>query len=325
MKTALFFDGKNFYSGWRERTNRAPLDFVRLSQWLVVEAGGTRLWAAHYYTGVESGNEAAESQGQQSLSRFLDWLDEEPGFFVQRFPRRSRSIVCDHCGESVRYSEEKEVDTTLVSDLVRLAAVNAYDIAVLISGDGDFASALEAARALGKQTFVATWGKTGLSSHLRRAAYHHLDLLDGLPVFGQRLAVPPTSPTSLTPPVPRAAPPKPEPPLAAPSSSHLSPPAREVGQSEVAALKVKATEEEESADLPPELQAFLEELKRAETHFHDKGGYLGVNYFVTRWQSESLPSSVEKCRDYLDTLESLGRIAIYSTPGGDLAIRSKEF
>lgn len=173
MRTALFFDGKNFYSGWRDQTNRQQLDFVKLSHWLVAEAGGSRLWAAHYYTGIESGTEA-DTQGQQGLSRFLDWLDEEPGYFVQRLPRVVRTASCDHCGESVRYSEEKEVDTTLVADLVRLAAINAYDIAVLISGDGDFAPALEAARSLGKQTYVATWGKAGLSNRLRRAAFHHL-------------------------------------------------------------------------------------------------------------------------------------------------------
>ncbi len=314
MRTALFFDGKNFYSGWREATNRQTLDFVKLSQWLVMEAGGTRLWAAHYYTGVESGNEAAETQGQQSLGRFLDWLDEQPGFFVQRFPRRARVITCDHCGESVRYSEEKEVDTTLVADLVRLAAINAYDIAVLISGDGDFASALEAARALGKQTYIATWGGVGLSGRLRRAAYHHLDLLDGLPLFGQRPNAMP-GPTAS-----RAVPERPEP--QSTSNDALNRTATDEALSMEKRGLVPA-EDPDGSDLPPELQNFLDELKRAEAHFRDKGGYLGANYFVSRWQSDRLPPSIDRCRDYLSKLESLGRIEKYETPGGDLAVRAK--
>lgn len=319
MRTALFFDGKNFYSGWRDQTNRQQLDFVKLTQWLVTEAGGTRLWAAHYYTGVESGNEASETQGQLGLSRFLDWLDEQPGFFVQRLPRRARSILCDHCHESVRYSEEKEVDTTLVADLVRLAAINAYDIAVLISGDSDFASALEAARALGKQTYVATWGKAGLSNRLRRAAYHHIDLLDGLPIFGREPQAPPVRPAL------RVVPPKPEPTptsTAATSGAEV-PSAKTPAPERVSTPQAKTAEESDGSDLPAELQAFLEELKRAEAHFHDKGGYLGANYFVSRWQSDRLPTTLDKCRDYLGKLESLGRVETYATPGGDLAVRAK--
>ena len=53
MRVALFFDGKNFYSGWRDAANGRRIDFVRLSEWLVKRAGGTYLWGAHYYTGVE--------------------------------------------------------------------------------------------------------------------------------------------------------------------------------------------------------------------------------------------------------------------------------
>src|SRR5579862_9553630 len=55
MKVALFFDGKNFYSGWRERASRQPLDFTALSRWLVRRVGGTLLWGAYYYTGIEIG------------------------------------------------------------------------------------------------------------------------------------------------------------------------------------------------------------------------------------------------------------------------------
>lgn len=307
MRTALFFDGKNFYSGWRDETNRQPLDFVKLSQWLVVEAGGSRLWAAHYYTGIESGPDA-DSPGQQSLSRFLDWLDEEPGFFVQRFPRKNRQLVCDHCGEAVRYSEEKEVDTTLVADLVRLAAVDAYDVAVLLSGDGDFASALEAARALGKQTYIATWGRGQLSSRLRRAAYHHLDLLDGLPIFGKE------------PSTPRSSPVRPE---LSPSAADPSPTAGTTPRS-ISATSGRvdgSTAAEE--DLPEHLARFLDELGRAEEHFRERGGYLGANYFVTRWVSDLLPLSPDLRREYLTTLESLGRVERYETGNADLALRTR--
>ena len=61
MKVALFFDGKNFYSGWRERASRQPLDFTALSRWLVRRVGGDILWGSYYYTGIETGPSAISS------------------------------------------------------------------------------------------------------------------------------------------------------------------------------------------------------------------------------------------------------------------------
>jgi uncharacterized LabA/DUF88 family protein len=184
MRVALFFDGKNFYSGWRDVAQGRRIDFPRLAEWLVRRVHGSTLWGASYYTGIEvAGGELAEPQ--QRLTGFLDMLETQPGYFVHRFPRKQMKSSCGKCGSEARYTTEKEVDTTMVVDMMRYAAVNAFDIAVLMSGDADYAPALEGVRAVGKQAYIASWAGAGVSERVRKVAFEHIDLVAGLPHFSR--------------------------------------------------------------------------------------------------------------------------------------------
>lgn len=290
MKVALFFDGKNFYGGWRDRTGRQPIDFVKLSKWLVNQASGSLLWGAYYYTGIEP--DSSEG-GQNKLASFLDTLERLPGFFVNRFPRKKRTATCSACGAQNHYSEEKEVDTTMVADMLRLAAVGAFDVLVLMSGDADHSPAVEGVRSLGRQAYVATWGGSGLSTRLRKAAFDHIDLLDGLNDF-----------RVLTP-APASAPPH-EP---VPTASPVDPIASLAGANPAADAGSSGEE------------AFLQELGRAEAKFG--GGYVGVNYFITKWQCEALDQSPEVRRRILNKLEQAGRVEVYLAEDGSKALRRK--
>lgn len=296
MKVALFFDGKNFYGGWRDRTGRQPIDFVKLSKWLVERASGTLLWGAYYYTGIEPDS---NDDGQNKLASFLDTLERLPGFFVNRFPRKKRTATCSTCGATNHYTEEKEVDTTMVADMLRLAAVGAFDVLVLMSGDADHSPAVEGVRALGRQAYVATWGGSGLSTRLRKAAFDHIDLLGGLDEFRAPPAAasggaPPSAPTPAGP-VATAAPASTPTPAAATTSAPTTGSSGE--------------------------DAFLHELGRAEAKFVD--GYVGVNYFITKWQCEALDESPEVRRRILTKLEQAGRVEVYAAADGSKALRRK--
>ncbi|MCE9584603.1 MAG: NYN domain-containing protein, partial [Planctomycetes bacterium] len=181
MRVAIFVDGKNFYAGWKDQSHGRDVDFRKLSQWIVRTAGGDHLMGAYYYTGIDTALPTTASQ--ERLDAFLGMLEVQPGFFVQRFVQRNRTHTCAHCGTPNTFSQEKEVDTTIVADMLRLAASGGFDIAVLLSGDADLVPAVEGVRALGKQVFVASWGSSGLSARIRRAAFDHIDLLVGLPEF----------------------------------------------------------------------------------------------------------------------------------------------
>lgn len=185
MRVALFFDGKNFYSGWRDTAQGRRIDFPRLAEWLVKRVHGSVLWGAHYYTGVEPIGDEPITDAQSRLHGFLDMLEIQPGYFVYRFARKQARSSCQKCGAEIRYSHEKEVDTTMVADMLRYAAVGAYDVAVLMSGDADYAPALEGVRAVGKQAYVASWAGAGVSQRVRRAAFEHIDLLQGMGAFAR--------------------------------------------------------------------------------------------------------------------------------------------
>lgn len=270
MRIAIFIDGKNFYAGWRDKAEGKKIDFSKMARWLVDRTNGSRMWGAYYYTGIEIGNNA-NSDGQQKLLNFLDMIEMQPGFFVKRFPRKSQSFKCEHCGKENHYTQEKEVDTTMVADMLRMAAVNAFDALILISGDADYAPALEGVQGIGKQAYVATWGGAGLSTRIRKAAFDHIDLLSGIDIFGY--------------------------------SDNTEEPCPQ--------YKVET-----------EYDIFVEEVRKAQKKF--EGGYVGINYFITRWDSDLICNSTEDRRKMLDTLVEQERVEIYDAPDGKKAIRVKE-
>ena len=175
MRVALFFDGKNHMKDLRRTAQDRWINHGELANWSVEHVGGTELFGAFYYTGVPTAHD--ENSDRHALSDLLEELEKRPGFFVKRFNRRASHRECPHCHESVHYTEEKMVDTTLVADMIMLAVQDAYDIAVVFSGDLDIAPALDAIRSLGKRAWIATFGGSGLSKSLNRAAWAHIDLL----------------------------------------------------------------------------------------------------------------------------------------------------
>ena len=175
---AIYVDGKNFYEGLRRSGLSTRIDFGSLADQIVEEVGGDNLSGLHYFTGVDRvGEENPDDEDRRSgLETFLSFLETQAGCFVYRFPRRRRKVVCRSCGTEHSYSEEKQVDTSLVAAMIRQGAIDAFDTAILCSGDTDHAPALEALRELGKPVWVATFGSYGLSRRLRSAAFGHIDL-----------------------------------------------------------------------------------------------------------------------------------------------------
>lgn len=47
--------------------------------------------------------------------------------------------------------QEKNVDTQIVADMVTMAALDKYDVAILISNDGDYKSAIESVKVFSKK------------------------------------------------------------------------------------------------------------------------------------------------------------------------------
>ncbi|MEZ4322710.1 MAG: NYN domain-containing protein [Myxococcota bacterium] len=181
QRVALFFDGKNHMKDLRRTAEDRWLDHGALADWVVKRVDGDSMHAAYYYTGVPNPHD--DNRDRHALSDLLDELERRPGFFVRRFNRRATTRECPHCNGVIAYTEEKMVDTSLVSDMIMLAVRDAFDIAVVFSGDLDIAPGLEALHGLGKKAWIATFGDFGLSRALTRSAWSHIDLLDHIEEF----------------------------------------------------------------------------------------------------------------------------------------------
>ncbi|MFK7928749.1 MAG: NYN domain-containing protein [Myxococcota bacterium] len=181
MRVALFFDGKNHMKDLRRAAKDRWLNHGQLAEWVVDEVDGDELFAAYYYTGVPTPHD--DHSDRHALTDLLDELEKRPGFFVKRFNRRATQRDCPHCNQAIHYTEEKMVDTTLVADMILLAVRDAYDIAVVFSGDLDIAPAMEAIQGLGKKAWIATFGSSGLSRTLTRSAWGTLNLLEHIDEF----------------------------------------------------------------------------------------------------------------------------------------------
>ena len=176
MKVMFFFDGKNFYESMRTFDPELRIQYQRLVEWVMQRIGATDFKGAYYYTGISENTHDVRD-------RFLELLERQPGFFVFRLPIKRKKTTCPHCKQEYFYFGEKQVDTQMVSDMIRLAAAGAYDIAVLCSGDSDHVPAVRAVREIGKKVFVATWGMIGVDRELLREAFDYIDLRDGVEEF----------------------------------------------------------------------------------------------------------------------------------------------
>ena len=80
-------------------------------------------------------------------------------------------------------------------------------------------------------------------------------------------------------------------------------------------LSPQADSEEVAADV------LLDEVRRAESKF--PLGYVGVNFFVTRWQASQLDPDPDVRRRIIDKLVRDERIELYTTDDGTKAMRVK--
>jgi len=134
-KVTIFIDGANLLHGLAQDFNKIDVDFEKLVNKLL---GGRDLSRVYYYTALpDQKTDPIKYAKQQG---FVEALNRKPYFKVVqgRLEPRGDSYV------------EKGVDIALAIDMLELA--NTYDTAILISGDGDFAKAIEAIQRMGKHT-----------------------------------------------------------------------------------------------------------------------------------------------------------------------------
>jgi uncharacterized LabA/DUF88 family protein len=109
-----------------------------------------------------------------------NWLNRQPGIQVYCLERQTKQPPkcptchkpieqCPHCKGVMIGSIEKGVDALIVTDMIRLAWENAYDIAVLVSSDRDLIPGVKFLDAKGKKVIHA--GFPPIGSDLAQACW----------------------------------------------------------------------------------------------------------------------------------------------------------
>lgn len=153
MRISVFLDGANFFFMQKEKLGWFA-DPRRLLEYISTKG---EINEAFYYIG----------QDAPPASRQQAFLDALPGMGYSLVSKQIKTIYDTKTGTSKR---KANLDIEIVLDMFN--TIEHYDMAVLVSGDGDFERALQLLRARGKQLLViATDGF--IARELRSVAGRH--------------------------------------------------------------------------------------------------------------------------------------------------------
>jgi uncharacterized LabA/DUF88 family protein len=139
-RVAIFIDGSNLYHGLRNNFGRHNLNFAEFATKL---CDSRRLFRTYYYNVLQDPSQRPDSYRDQQ--EFLDSLRKTPYLEVRLGGTKVAQGI----------TVEKGIDIMIATDLLYFAWNDFYDVAVLVSGDSDFAYALQAVKNMGKHVEVA--------------------------------------------------------------------------------------------------------------------------------------------------------------------------
>ena len=196
LRVRIFVDFWNFSLSLRDDDDTFRVDwkpignlFTKAAANLVDPSAHPVFEGMHVYGSVDP-SKAADTKLKNWLTNRLDKM---PGthVVVQERQRKRGYLKCPHCqteaqkceacGGDLRGTEEKGVDTRIVTDMISLAWANAYDVALLISADRDFVPVADFLQTKGIKVVHGAFPPKG--SHLSQSCWGHLDLTTMMPAF----------------------------------------------------------------------------------------------------------------------------------------------
>jgi uncharacterized LabA/DUF88 family protein len=159
-KVMIFIDGSNFYHALKN-LGVTSIDFKHLCDSLI---GRERELVRVYYYNAPV-NQSEEPEKYKRQQKFFNYLRNLDYFEVKlgRLEKRSTGVV------------EKGVDVKIATDMLWCAVQDLYDVAILISADGDFADVVQRVKDLGKHVEVA-YPEGGRLYHLRQVCDRFIPL-----------------------------------------------------------------------------------------------------------------------------------------------------
>jgi uncharacterized LabA/DUF88 family protein len=154
----VFIDGSNLYHSLKKNFNRTDLDIGKFVNKLLEKRSLTRIYYYNARVGIKE-----EPERYKRQSAFFNSVNAIP-YTELRLGR----LVYYNWPNVPPY--EKGTDVQLAVDMITHSFKDNYDTAILVAGDNDFVSAVQAVKDNGKHIEVALFGKEGTSRQLRSAA-----------------------------------------------------------------------------------------------------------------------------------------------------------
>ena len=178
-RAILFIDGNNWYHSLKRiGVNSDDLDYQEVAKKLLLD--GRKLAGIRYYIGKVNDNIARIRRQEKHLKNLrlqeihislgriekntippknnplIEKLNQILDRESARIPDDVRRELTQLSREQIPVYAEKQVDVRIAVDLVSMAQRDEYDVAYLLSADGDFVPSVEETRRLGKQVFAVS-------------------------------------------------------------------------------------------------------------------------------------------------------------------------
>ena len=169
--------------------SRFKIDFHSLPKCLVEEAARLVQATNYSYDGtmIFTSYNPKSPDDRKYRNWVTKWLERQPGIQVRCSERQPKNPpkcpVCKHsipkcpresCGAGLAGTIEKGVDTAIVTNMIRLAWEQAYDVAIVVSSDADLVPAVEFLDQRGFRIIQGGFPPRG--SDLSRACWATIDL-----------------------------------------------------------------------------------------------------------------------------------------------------
>jgi uncharacterized LabA/DUF88 family protein len=164
-RTICFIDNSYIFRGSYKHQWR--VDFRKLVEALAKDGA---IWQTYFFASEED----PPNSDQTNLYKYLRLALH---FEVNLYPLRKRQMRCNACGNEWSSYSEKAAAIGMATTLVSLAYNNAFDSAILVTGDSDFLDPIRTVKDLGKKVELAAW-RDSIAQDLEMEASDDIFYLD---------------------------------------------------------------------------------------------------------------------------------------------------
>ena len=165
--------------------DKVPIAWKEIGEWLTKESSILAKMDHYSYEGMNIYTSYNPRKDSNYIKWIHNWLNRQPGIQVNCLERKFKRAPncsnchttiseCPKCDANMEGSEEKGVDSLIVTDMISLAWENSYDLAILSSSDRDLIPAVKYLSGKGKKVIHAGFGTIG--SDLSKSCWAFLDI-----------------------------------------------------------------------------------------------------------------------------------------------------